>query len=318
MRTLIPHGLLLALAATLLAPAAAALPVSFSNGSSLTVVGGYAQTTPLVAQFGITNTGSSELTLGVHRQIRAEVRGSENNFCFGVSCYPPNVSVAPQPIILAGGGTDNSFIGDYLTHGQAGVSRIRYAFYDVNGTGRATDTAYVTVTYDASQRVTGRAKDLAAATLLSAPAPNPVLAGADVFLALTASDPRAVTLRLVDLRDGRTVRTVGLLQGWCGTPAPAGFTPVSTGTAGTSSGGTRGSGPRGDGNGGCGSNDGDDTDSPAAPSPAIAPGGCYLPGGAPTTRTVHFSTAGLAAGVYGCLVVDGQGRAHAMRRLVVQ
>jgi hypothetical protein len=180
-------------AALLLAPAAHALPVSFSGGTALTIVGGYSQSNPLAAQFGITNTSGQDLTLGLERQIISAVPGSENNFCFGTGCYPPTVSIAPLPITLPAGATDNTFVGDYTPNNYAGVTRIRYAFYDVNGAGVAADTAYVTVTYDASQRVAGLAADLAASTLLGAPAPNPAVAGAEVRFSLDAAAPKGAT-----------------------------------------------------------------------------------------------------------------------------
>ncbi len=293
---------LLTTAIALLAPAVSALPLSFSSGPSLTVVGGYAQTAPLAALIGLTNTGPLPLMIGVERQIRAEVSGSENNFCFGVGCYPPNVSVAPQPISLTAGATDNSFIGDYLPNGQAGVTRIRYAFYDfASTTGQATDTAYVTVTFDASQRVTGLAAELAASFLLSAPVPNPVTAGTDVLLILAADAPRAATVRLVDLRDGRTVRTIS-----CGPLSWGGMLPPTPTGGGDPA---VGSGPRGSNCGGT---------PPPPPPPTIAVGGCYSPGEASPSHVVRLSTAGLAAGVYGCLLVDERGRGRALRRLVVQ
>lgn len=293
---------LLSLAAALLvAPAAVALPLSFSAGTSLTVVGGYSQAV-VVSAFNITNTGAQTLSLGLERQVISEVPGSENSFCFGVGCYPPSVTVAPTPIILAAGATDNSFIGDYLPNGQSGITVVRYAIYDYNAAGLPGDTAYCTVTYDATQRVTGLVADFAASTLLGAPAPNPAAAGTDVSFAIAADAPYGSTMRLVDLRDGRAVRTLtltGVELGWCApitSPAPR----------------TNGGGPRG----GCGSG-----------GAGIAPGGCYGPGtddGTTTTATrpapttIRFSTAGLAAGVYGCQLVDGKGRPRAMHRLVVQ
>jgi hypothetical protein len=271
-------------AALLLAPAVHALPVSFSGGTALTIVGGYSQSNPLAAQFGITNTSGQDLTLGLERQIISAVPGSENNFCFGTGCYPPTVSIAPLPITLVAGATDNTFVGDYSPNNYSGVTRIRYAFYDVNGAGVAADTAYVTVTYDASQRVSGLAADLAASTLLGAPAPNPAVAGAEVRFSLDAAAPKGARLHLIDLRDGRTVGTVA-----CEAFGASFSGDKSSQLADPTCGGACGVGS----------------------TPAVA-----------YTRTVptaiSFSTAGLAAGVYGCQLVDSKGTPRAMRRLVVQ
>ncbi len=291
---------LLALVSSLSPLAARALDVQFSAGSALTVVGGYSQAT-LATTFSITNTGSGSVTLGLARQVVQEVPGSENSFCFGVGCYPPPVSIAPQPITLAAGAVDNSFIGDYLPNGQAGVTIIRYAIYDVNGGGSSADTAFVTITYDATQRVTGLAQDLANSTLLSVLVPNPAVAGTEVFFTIAADAPRGSSLRVVDMRDGRTVRSTSTgaaeAQPRCGTV----MTPSPTSTSVSGSTGANNS------------------------SAGIAPGGCYGPGNPPTppaaartATTVSFSTAGLAAGVYGCQLVDAKGQPRAMRRLVVQ
>jgi opacity protein-like surface antigen len=285
----------LALAVSLAAaPAASALDVSFSAGSALTVVGGYAQATPLAAQFGITNTGSQDLTLGLERQILSEISGSENNFCFGVGCYPPNVSLSPQPITLTAGSTDNSFVGDYSPNGYAGITRIRYAIYDINGLGVAADTAYVTVTYDASQRVTGLAADLAKSNLLDAPAPNPAVAGNDVMLSV-APATGATAIRLVDLRNGRTIRTVELAAGFinrCPTPA------LTTTTSGCCAPGA----------------------SCCTPGASCCAGGSSSSAVSRTSpvTTVRLTTQGIAPGVYGCMLIGSNGQPRAMRRLVIQ
>ena len=267
--------------ALLLAPAAYALPVTFSVGPALTVVGGYSQAGPLEAHITITNTSAQALTVGLERQMLTEVGGSENNFCFGPNCYPPSLSIAPTPVIIAAGGTDNTFVGDYMSNGYAGITRIRYAFYDPNGAGVASDTAYVTVTYDATQRVTGLATSLATSKLLSFPAPNPAVAGTDVVFTLAANAPKNGALHLIDLRDGRTVHTVAFDQASCATFVTTTVAPN---------------------NGGCG-------------------GGSCLPGStvsAQAVTTVRLPTAGLAAGLYGCQLVDAKGHPRAMHRLVVQ
>lgn len=300
--------LLLTLVSAFCTPAAQAqtLNVQLSSGPGATVVGGYSQAT-LVSRFSITNTGNRPLTLGLARQVRQAVPGSENSFCFGAGCYPPPVSIAPQPITLAPNAVDNTFIGDYLPNGMAGITIIRYAIYDDNGSGTSADTVYTTITYDASQRVTGLAADLAASTLLSAPAPNPAVAGADITFTIAADAPRGSSLRLVDLRDGRTVSVAadGTSLIRCGTPPPV---RTSSGCCGSFCGTNTGGCPMNGGGNGCGS--------------GVLPGGCVVPGSAPmpvlAATTITVPTGGLAAGVYGCQLVDATGQPRAMRRLVIQ
>lgn len=234
------RNVLLALAASLLAaPAAHALSVQLSSGPTLTVVGGYTQTTPLAATFTITNTGTRALDLGLQRQVIQNVAGSQNNFCFGVGCYPPTVSIAPQPINLAAGATDNSFIGDYEPLGYSGIAIIRYAVYDLNGSGVSADTAYVTVTFDAS-RPNGLAEELAQSALLSAPFPNPAAVGETITLPVAAESLKAShRVQLTNLADGRLVQQYACQTteiGFCSTIAPGGcFTAPSTSTADGSS-----------------------------------------------------------------------------------
>lgn len=226
---------LLVLAASLLAaPAAQALSVQISPATSLTVVGGYAQSTPLAATFTITNTGTRALDLGLQRQMIQDVSGSQNNFCFGVGCYPPNVSISPQPISLAAGASDNSFIGDYEPLGNSGIAIIRYAVYDLNGAGTSDDTTYVTVTFDA-RSANGLAEELAQSPLLSAPFPNPAAVGETITLPLAAEALTAAhQVQLTSLTDGRLVRQYACpapVIGFCGTIAPGGCIPApATGT----------------------------------------------------------------------------------------
>ena len=270
----------------------------------------------MATTFSITNTGTRNLTLGLARQVRYAVPGSENSFCFGVGCYPPVVSIAPQPIMLAPGAVDNSFIGDYLPNGQAGITVVRYAFYDVNGSGASGDTAYVTISYDASQRVTGLAADLAASSLLSAPAPNPAVAGADIVFTLAADAPWGSTLRLFDLRDGRTVRASGTGQRTSSVASATAYDNDNDDNDDNDDNGSCGNGGGGCGNGGGGCGNGGGGGGGAGAGSGT--GGGYGPGSARTATTITFSTAGLAAGVYACQLMDGRGRPRAMRRFVVQ
>lgn len=278
------HIRTLLLAATLLASGAAqaALPIVFSTGPTPTVVGGFNDAI-IQLTVGIQNTGPTGLTLGLQRQVLSEVGGTQNNFCFGVGCYPPNISVAPTPIQIAAGGTDNTFLADYEPMGYAGITRIRYAVYDVNGAGTSADTAYFTATFDARTAMASPA-ELAASPLLGQLSPNPVANGELVSVDFTPNkaaegQPAPQTVQLRDLRDGRVVRTmsIGMVQ------------PTSVGHCGTV-------------------------------APGITAGGCYFPADITATSviTLRIPTAGLSAGVYACTLTSAAGRPLAMRRLVVQ
>src|SRR5688500_19415218 len=94
-----------------------------------TVYGGYSQNIPLAATFPVVNTGTQPIDIKVSRKIISEVMGSENNFCWGVNCYPPFVSVSPDAETINAGASNTSFIGDYIPNGMAGITTIRYSFF---------------------------------------------------------------------------------------------------------------------------------------------------------------------------------------------
>ena len=135
-----------------------------------TVYGTYTQSSPLAATFPVVNTGTQPIDVKVRRKVIQEVAGSENNICWGISCYPPNVSVSPDAETIAAGATNNSFIGDYTPNGFPGITTIRYTFFrSVN----ATDSVSVTVRYDATAAVMGTKKDLKSGISIGLPNPNP-------------------------------------------------------------------------------------------------------------------------------------------------
>lgn len=183
--------------------------VTMSGAPLITVRGGYAQTSPLQANVRITNNSGRSLRLGFQRQIISEVAGSENNFCFGVNCYPANVATSPSsaPVVLANGSFDDTAVLDYTPNNMPGITTIRYAVYEQGGL----DSAYVTVVYDASQRLLATAPNRAAESVLSQPWPNPAAAGtaAELRYQLPAGSTGA-HLILVSLADGRRVRDIVL------------------------------------------------------------------------------------------------------------
>jgi hypothetical protein len=199
--------------------------VTLSGAPSITVLGGYTQTNPLQYTMRITNGSGRTLRLGMQRQIRSEVAGSENNFCFGINCYPSNVSVSPanSPIVVANGAFDESAILDYNPNNRPGITVIRYAVFE-QGT---QDSAYITVRFDASRAVLATAASRAPESVLSQPWPNPATAGtpAELRFALP-SGTHSATLQLISLADGRRVRQVALQA-----------SPAAFGAAGIAAGG---------------------------------------------------------------------------------
>jgi hypothetical protein len=135
-----------------------------------TVYGGYTQAM-LEAAFPVVNTGTQPIDIRVSRKVISAVTGSENNFCWGINCYPPFVSVSPDTETIMAGASNNSFKGDYTPNGMAGITTIRYSFFRATG---ATDSVHVTVRFDASAAIMGTRKDLNSNSIsISAPWPNP-------------------------------------------------------------------------------------------------------------------------------------------------
>jgi hypothetical protein len=181
--------------------------VALSGAPAVTIMGGFAQALPLQANVVISNNSGRSLRLGLQRQIRTEVVGSENNFCFGVNCYPPNVTTAPSPIVLANAATDNSMVLDYTPNNNSGITIIRYALYEVG----TQDSTYITVTYNATQRALATTASKAPESVLSQPWPNPAAAGTTSELKYTLpANSRGAHLVLVSMADGRRVRDLVL------------------------------------------------------------------------------------------------------------
>lgn len=135
-----------------------------------TVYGGYNQPLPLAATFPVVNTGSQPLDVKVARKVISEVMGSENNFCWGPTCYPPFTSVSIDQVIINAGATNTSFIGDYVPNGMSGVTTIRYSFFTANNP----DSVHVIVRYDATAALLSNRKELNSNVVsIGLPKPNP-------------------------------------------------------------------------------------------------------------------------------------------------
>lgn len=173
-----------------------------------TVYGGYTQAMPLAVSFPVVNTGSQPVDVKVARKIISEVSGSENNFCWGINCYPPFVSVSPDAETIAVGSSNSSFIGDYIPNGQPGVTTIRYSFFRASG---PADSVHVTVRFDASSAVMGSRKELGAnAITISQPKPNPANDMTAIEFSLPANS-RNNKLRIFNAIGG-LVKEVALTQ----------------------------------------------------------------------------------------------------------
>lgn len=92
----------------------------------------------------VKNIGSSALNVFTHRKIQSLTPGHLSYFCFGVTCYPPNVNKSPDVIALAAGASDTSIITYLDPLGTVGASIVTYCVKNT----QETDSACVTITYD--------------------------------------------------------------------------------------------------------------------------------------------------------------------------
>jgi len=84
----------------------------------------------LESHVSVSNETDKEIEVLVKRTSIEIIDGSSNSFCWGASCYPPNVSEATQLVKIAANSTNtNGFIGDYSPDGNEGTSVIRYTFF---------------------------------------------------------------------------------------------------------------------------------------------------------------------------------------------
>lgn len=100
------------------------------NGDTITVNG--AITNVLQCLVDVTNNSAAEISVKCRRSELSVVSGSTNSICWGGQCWPENVSQTPDPTIIPAGDTTSEFSGDYSPHGFAGVSIIKYKFFDMN------------------------------------------------------------------------------------------------------------------------------------------------------------------------------------------
>ena len=112
------------------------------------VLTGPASSVLLEAQFGVKNISASAKNIKVTRTVISEISGSENNICWGPTCYPPFVNTTATSVNIAPDETNTSFKGDYKPKGLTGSSIIKYCFFDENNPADETCTTIEYIAYD--------------------------------------------------------------------------------------------------------------------------------------------------------------------------
>ena len=118
----------------------------------------------------VVNSSGNVIKTRCQRNVISSVAGSENSFCWGSGCYGATTNVSPlnSSPDIAGGTTDNSFVGDYKPKNNAGATTVKYLFYDNTN---SNDSVSVTVIYDVT--ATGVNELTKAGGTISNAYPNP-------------------------------------------------------------------------------------------------------------------------------------------------
>jgi hypothetical protein len=99
------------------------------SGSTITVIGEAVPELWLYAHMSIKNVSNSDKYVKARKHEVSIVPGSENTFCW-VICWLNTVFTSPSGLTLVPGETNDTFSGDYISHGNSGVSIMRYTFFD--------------------------------------------------------------------------------------------------------------------------------------------------------------------------------------------
>jgi len=95
----------------------------------------------LMGKLYVINNTASSMTINVKRTVLYAVGGSINQFCWGGLCYAPNTNVSTYSETIAAGDTNKTaFYTDYFPYDNAGVSYIKYRFYNLNDTSEFVET----------------------------------------------------------------------------------------------------------------------------------------------------------------------------------
>lgn len=88
----------------------------------------------IVAHAIVTNNSNNSMDIKVRRNALQMINGTFSQFCWGSSCYPPNVEVSPWPLTLGPGQStgEGQFSAHYLPQGNFGDSFIEYKFFNMN------------------------------------------------------------------------------------------------------------------------------------------------------------------------------------------
>ncbi len=139
----------------------------FPSGGTLKVTGEAVPGIWLYAHMSIKNVSETDKYVKARKFEVSVAPGSENTFCW-VICWVNTIFTSPSGITIEPDSTNHSFTGDYLSHGNSGVTIMRYSFFDDDN---PNDSVYFYVEFNAG---TLGLDDLTSEKIfVSNPYPNP-------------------------------------------------------------------------------------------------------------------------------------------------
>lgn len=130
------------------AAAAQSLSLSYLSGNipnnSYVTVAGLPSDDMLESFVYVTNNSNASLDVKLKKIENYVTPNSVNLFCWGL-CYPPNIYVSPDPIVIGPGQTNTiDFHGQYFPTETVGTTSVTYVFFDDNN---PSDTVCFNVLY---------------------------------------------------------------------------------------------------------------------------------------------------------------------------
>jgi hypothetical protein len=168
-------------------------PTIWNTGDGSTYVDSYVD---------IVNVSTSTIDVMVERKSEVLVPGHESNFCWGVQCYPPFVSLSPTPEPIAPSAVNHSFKGQLNPYGIPGLSRVTYCFFNqVN----SADSVCFEFFYDITLGIN---ENSVYASYLSSPTPNPTTSMTAFSYRIT--NPKGEIKMVISNLLGKTVQEIKL------------------------------------------------------------------------------------------------------------
>jgi len=139
------------------------------NNSTIRIYSSNPDIDVMIAYVWIKNTTGTEMpNLFVRRITNYAVENSDNNFCFGIQCYPPFLDESTIADTAKVGILNKTFTGDYSPYGHSGITSITYEFFDNITFGDAAVSSKVTFEYHLSANSINEDK-----LVFKGPFPNP-------------------------------------------------------------------------------------------------------------------------------------------------